>query len=108
MAEGMPVGNAWDFYGVKTIKVQIDGQDEEVQVDGEMGPIVRTFEGGQKYDRWDTVVRGTPPIGQWMGNNPQQFRQMSFTGREVMVCIAAKKNRRLKERLGEYRLPVKA
>mmetsp|Transcript_28212 Transcript_28212/g.64079 ORF Transcript_28212/g.64079 Transcript_28212/m.64079 type:complete len:114 (-) Transcript_28212:86-427(-) len=97
--EDMPVGNAWDWKGIKTIRVKVESTDEEIMVDGEYGPIVNVFGGGQKYYRWVTEVRGCNR-GQWKGDCPQQFHQMTYTGREVMVCMAAKANKRLKERMG--------
>mmetsp|Transcript_110536 Transcript_110536/g.344579 ORF Transcript_110536/g.344579 Transcript_110536/m.344579 type:complete len:112 (-) Transcript_110536:44-379(-) len=100
-AEPIPSGNGWYWTGMKTLMVKIEDEDEEVHVDGEKGPIVNMEGGGWKFYRWDNVVKGTT-AGQWLGSNPQQFYQMSATAKEVMVYIAAKRNRRLKERQGSF------
>mmetsp|Transcript_94838 Transcript_94838/g.296581 ORF Transcript_94838/g.296581 Transcript_94838/m.296581 type:complete len:105 (-) Transcript_94838:96-410(-) len=95
--EDMPVGNGWVWTGMKTIKVPCEGEDELVMVDGEKGPIVNMADGGWKFFRWDNMVKGSK-AGQWLGDMPQQFYQMSSTGKEIMVHQVAKTNKRLRDR----------
>uniref|UniRef100_A0A7S1SGK6 Protein C10 n=1 Tax=Alexandrium catenella TaxID=2925 RepID=A0A7S1SGK6_ALECA len=87
---------------VQFVKVELGGVEEEVQVHSKFGPVLLLMDGREQYLNWSDghpTKAGTNFVNYtWLTKN---WRQRSSTDKSVLINIAAKKNRGVRERLGQ-------
>mmetsp|Transcript_19412 Transcript_19412/g.44161 ORF Transcript_19412/g.44161 Transcript_19412/m.44161 type:complete len:92 (+) Transcript_19412:81-356(+) len=80
----------------RLLQVEVDGELEEISVD-ERGPKVLRLDGSVvPYNQ----ERGNISIGLMVKQAKRGWADLSSTERKIIIHIAAKQNRRMKERLG--------
>jgi len=86
---------------VQLVKVELNGVEEEVQVHSKFGPVVLQLNGKEQYFRWadgHPDKAGTKFVNDsWLTKN---WPQRSSTEKTVLINLAAKKNRSMRDRLG--------
>eukprot|EP00930_Biecheleria_cincta_P064716 TRINITY_DN50357_c0_g1_i1.p2 TRINITY_DN50357_c0_g1~~TRINITY_DN50357_c0_g1_i1.p2 ORF type:complete len:163 (-),score=33.99 TRINITY_DN50357_c0_g1_i1:79-567(-) len=86
--------------GIRIVKVDVDGEEEEVELDEERGPRVRHQDGSFDYGllNYSQVHHN----GRNTGRQEKTWTYLTSTEKTIMLHMVAKRNRRLKEHTGVY------
>mmetsp|Transcript_93292 Transcript_93292/g.200215 ORF Transcript_93292/g.200215 Transcript_93292/m.200215 type:complete len:158 (+) Transcript_93292:99-572(+) len=90
---------------VRSIAVSIDGKEESVQINGEMGPAVIQLDGRTRNCNLDDGRMKQQKMygGVWSvkpNDMSKHWREATTSEREVYIIQVAKRQRRVKERFG--------
>eukprot|EP00930_Biecheleria_cincta_P083893 TRINITY_DN73399_c0_g1_i1.p1 TRINITY_DN73399_c0_g1~~TRINITY_DN73399_c0_g1_i1.p1 ORF type:complete len:192 (-),score=35.04 TRINITY_DN73399_c0_g1_i1:466-969(-) len=83
--------------GTSIVKVDVDGQDEEVQLDAERGPLMLQQDGSFTFCLLnDSPVHGSRGMQR---RQEKTWTYLTSTEKNIMIHMVAKRNRRLKEHI---------
>mmetsp|Transcript_42257 Transcript_42257/g.65919 ORF Transcript_42257/g.65919 Transcript_42257/m.65919 type:complete len:140 (+) Transcript_42257:61-480(+) len=76
------------FPSMETVKVMLDGEEEEVMIDPEWGPLILQIDQTARID--NTIRDGA------------SWRKMTSSQRKTRIHITAKKNKAMREKVFDY------
>eukprot|EP00931_Biecheleriopsis_adriatica_P073933 TRINITY_DN48132_c0_g1_i1.p1 TRINITY_DN48132_c0_g1~~TRINITY_DN48132_c0_g1_i1.p1 ORF type:complete len:150 (+),score=30.59 TRINITY_DN48132_c0_g1_i1:37-486(+) len=85
------------YEGAKSVKIDVDGHEEEVKIDDERGPLLLQPDGSAVY----ALLNYSQPIKGSGGHHTDRIQKtwqyLTSTEKTVLLHMVAKKNRRLME-----------